>query len=72
MTDIPYNFLNRTATVLEAVHRAMQNVEGGFPSCMNCEYFSEVTEGCRLAGGARPPARVIAFGCSKFLPAPPF
>lgn len=72
MTDIPYNYQNRVAEVLAAVHRTLNNVEGGFPSCLNCEYFSEANEGCRLAGGARPPARVIAFGCAKFYPSPPF
>lgn len=41
-------------------------------TCVTCEHFSMDTEGCALAGGARPPARVIAFGCDKYNQVPPF
>jgi hypothetical protein len=36
-------------------------------SCLSCEFFNEQSEGCRKANGARPPARVIAFGCESYL-----
>lgn len=36
------------------------------PCCPNCLNFDHALEGCRLADLARPPARVIAFGCSAF------
>ena len=41
------------------------------PSCLTCEHFDEPTEGCGLGGGARPPARIIAFGCPRYLAEPP-
>lgn len=34
-------------------------------SCVSCDNFDEKAERCRLAN-ARPPARVIAFGCEKY------
>lgn len=42
------------------------------PNCLTCEHFDEPSEGCGLAGGQRPPARVIAMGCEKYLEEPPF
>ena len=36
-----------------------------FQSCMSCKNFTEATELCKLAN-ARPPAKVIAFGCSSY------
>jgi hypothetical protein len=35
-------------------------------SCLTCKNFTEATEGCALAQGERPPARVIAYGCSAW------
>lgn len=35
-------------------------------SCVTCVHFRESTEGCALAGGARPPARVVAYGCPSW------
>jgi hypothetical protein len=35
-------------------------------SCLSCSRFSESEEICRKFA-ARPPARVIAFGCSEYL-----
>lgn len=40
-------------------------------SCLTCEYFTETTEECALAG-ARPPARTIAMGCPKYFELIPF
>lgn len=41
-------------------------------SCMSCEFFTERTEGCELAQGARPPARIIAYGCERWVEDIPF
>jgi hypothetical protein len=35
-------------------------------SCMSCINFTERTESCLKAGDARPPARVIAYGCEQW------
>lgn len=43
-----------------------------YRSCLTCEHFNEPTEGCGLAGGARPPARTIAMGCPHWMEEPPF
>lgn len=42
-----------------------------YRSCLTCDRFDEAREVCRLAG-ARPPARVIAIGCTSYFPVPPF
>jgi len=36
-----------------------------FQTCLMCDHFNEAAELCKLYN-ARPPARVIAFGCDKF------
>lgn len=40
-------------------------------SCVSCEHFDEPAELCKLAG-IRPPARVIATGCKKYMEKIPF
>lgn len=35
-------------------------------TCWECLYFDQVNEGCGLANNARPPAKVIAYGCPSF------
>lgn len=35
-------------------------------SCLDCAHFDEPSERCKVAD-ARPPARVIAFGCERFV-----
>lgn len=35
-------------------------------SCITCEHFNHEMEGCKIAGGQRPPAKVIAFGCPSY------
>lgn len=40
-------------------------------SCLTCCHFNEVNEECDLAPGQRPPARIVAFGCSSYIEAPP-
>jgi len=34
-------------------------------SCLNCELFNRDLETCQLAG-ARPPVKVVVFGCPKW------
>lgn len=42
-------------------------------SCVSCQYFNEGKELCTLDGvDLRPPARVIATGCEKYIELPPF
>ena len=38
---------------------------GLWRTCITCEHFIENTEHCTVFG-ARPPARVIAYGCPKY------
>ncbi len=37
-----------------------------FQNCLSCTRFTEATEMCSF-WNAKPPARVIAFGCSKYI-----
>lgn len=41
-------------------------------TCLTCEHFNPVTEGCGQAGGQRPPARVIVMACPKYIEQVPF
>lgn len=41
-------------------------------SCINCENWDEKAEGCTLAGGQRPPAKVVVYGCPAWVPYIPF
>lgn len=42
-----------------------------YHSCVSCQHFDEPTENCCLFN-QRPPARIIAFGCERWLEEPPF
>jgi len=37
-----------------------------FQSCITCAHFTEATEQCAIYN-CRPPARVITFGCDKYI-----
>lgn len=61
--------LARNAEVMENVHKAVAGAfKGSLRCCVNCAFFEEKSERClhEKAGGARPPARVITFGCGMF------
>jgi hypothetical protein len=60
----------------QAIHAAIAElIEKSrlYRSCLTCEHFDEATELCLLNGAnQRPPARVIAMGCSAYFELPPF
>ena len=35
-------------------------------TCVTCNNFNQDVETCKLSDNMRPPAKVIAYGCSKF------
>ena len=56
--------------IAEAVHTAL--VEAGMlQTCLHCVHFNEETEGCAKAGGLRPPAETLVFGCELFTDSDP-
>ena len=56
--------------IAEAVHTAL--VEASMlQTCLHCAHFDEETEGCAKAGGLRPPAETIVFGCELFTDSDP-
>lgn len=36
-------------------------------TCLTCVHFDQPNEGCIIAKGQRPPARVIAYGCAAYV-----
>jgi len=54
-----------------AMHKLIREVmdeSGIYKCCLNCNKFNEYNELCRLCvPPARPPARVITFGCPAFV-----
>lgn len=50
----------RTGLKIEA-----PDARGMTSSCISCLAFNEASEWCKTYG-ARPPARVIAFGCESY------
>lgn len=58
--------LEISAAASNAALRVLENSHHyPFKTCMNCEYFDEPTELCKLYK-LRPPAKIIAFGCEKY------
>lgn len=57
------------ANIADAIHACAKAiglaVVDGRRTCLTCLWFDEKTEQCSKAA-ARPPARVIAFGCPAY------
>lgn len=72
MTKSRFSYLSdQEATALEASVADLIEQVRLFRSCLTCQRFTEATELCGLAS-VRPPARVIAQGCSSYFEVPPF
>lgn len=56
--------------IADAIHKCAKEigaaVVNGRRTCIRCIHFQEGSEQCRLAN-SRPPARVIAYGCTAFV-----
>lgn len=65
-------FYDLQSLVGKAVETILKDKQA-YQTCLVCERFNENTEICQLAN-ARPPARVIAYGCPQFIDKeqPPF
>lgn len=52
----------------ESVKRSLDEIEPIeiFRSCLSCDHFVESQEACKISDMQRPPARIIAFGCTKY------
>lgn len=58
--------LELSSAILNAAANIMEST-ANFPykTCIRCDNFNEEKEICKLYN-ARPPAKIIAFGCEKF------
>jgi len=61
----------RRDEVTKALKLALEDTRRMLHCCPNCWHWIEANEECELAH-ARPPAKVIAFGCEKFSEQIPF
>lgn len=58
------NIADAVRTLARSLGKA---VHAGRSTCVHCIYFKEAAEVCTFyTPQARPPARVIAFGCPEF------
>lgn len=61
--DAEYTLSN---AITKSVQKAIETTKPIYRSCVNCEHFNELNgEQCKLAK-ARPPARIIAYGCERW------
>lgn len=57
----------------DALHEAFLNLVRALPTCVECEHWSGANELCHKPNPPqRPPARIIAYGCSAFERVIPF
>ena len=68
--------INKTSFIVEELAKHLAEAVRAdlatcFQTCITCDNFTEKTEICKLAN-ARPPARVIASGCSSYDEKVPF
>jgi len=61
--DSNHTLGNMIRCALALAHAASEEV---VKSCLSCEFFNEQAEKCNK-WNARPPARIIAFGCPDYL-----
>lgn len=65
LQSLEYTY-NKFAGAIDAVAKNMeQAMRDCRRTCVNCIHFDEGIDFCSIAR-QRPPARVIAFGCSSF------
>lgn len=68
-TDVLRSTPERERAIASALHVAAKEIAGSVITCMstcvNCLHFDEHSEVCKKYQ-ARPPARVIAYGCEDF------
>lgn len=72
MTISRFSYLSaKEATALEAAVADLIEQARIYRSCVTCQHFTDATERCGLAE-SRPPARIIATGCSSYFEVPTF
>lgn len=65
---------NNEELIKELVKNLMEGFydAGMFRNCCNCDNWNEKAETCQVAGGKRPPAKVIVVGCEQHSAIIPF
>lgn len=56
--------LDLNGRIASAVRQALKDNIHPFKNCLNCKHFEEKSEMCN-SYHAKPPARVIAYGCPE-------
>lgn len=69
--DLRHLDANIAAAIRYCADELGKAVIEGRQTCVHCKHFNNTLEVCALAN-QRPPARVIAFGCSSFVEDIPF
>ena len=69
--NISRNSIVTKEIAAELAKQVEKYLDSCLQTCITCDNFTEKTEICKLAN-ARPPARVIASGCSSYDEKVPF
>jgi hypothetical protein len=57
----------------KALLESISLIRASLPCCWNCDHFDKATELCiYLDVSARPPAKIMCFGCKAFVQEIPF